>query len=74
MATWRDLETYLKHNGWEQYGSPRGRDIHYRKVLPDGTVLRTSVSKGTGEIQKGLFETILKKQLKITRDEFNRDK
>nr|WP_251376061.1 hypothetical protein [Paenibacillus sp. YPG26] len=49
-----------------------GRDIIYEKTNPDGSIMRTAVSKGTGEIGKGLFRMILKNQLGIDKDEWDR--
>ncbi|WHX51351.1 type II toxin-antitoxin system HicA family toxin [Paenibacillus woosongensis] len=48
-----------------------GRDKIYQKTLPDGQILRSAVSKGTGEIGKGLFNRILKQQLRVDKEYFN---
>ncbi|WP_342527709.1 hypothetical protein MKY84_03235 [Chryseomicrobium sp. FSL W7-1435] len=42
--------------------------------MPDGTVKRTKVSRGTGEVKGHLWKEILKKQLQVTEEEFNRIK
>jgi predicted RNA binding protein YcfA (HicA-like mRNA interferase family) len=70
MPNWNDLEKYLKRHGWELVRQ-NGRDKMYRKILPDGTSIRTAVSKSSGEISKGMFAKILKQQLGITKEEFN---
>ncbi|MDQ0418320.1 hypothetical protein J2Z48_002512 [Croceifilum oryzae] len=70
MATWKELKRYCESNDWRLY---KDTDHYfYRKILPDGTVLLTKVSKGSGEIPKGLWKRILKQQLKTTQEEFNR--
>ena len=51
-----------------------GRDKIFEKTLPSGEVLRTAVSKGTGEIGKGLFNRILKQQLHVDKEFFNSKK
>ena len=74
MPSWSDLENFLKRDGWARVRQ-NGRDKIYEKTLPDGIVLRTAVSKGTGEIGKGLFNRILNsnfeliKSISILRDE-----
>lgn len=73
MPSWKDLRRHLKKNGYTllRHGS---RDDWYEKTMPDGTNRRVRVSKSSGEIGKGLFENILKKQLGITKEEFNKKK
>ncbi len=67
------MESFLKRDGWVLIRQ-NGRDKIYEKTLPDGEVLRTAVSKGTGEISKGLFNRILKQQLKVDKAYFNSKK
>lgn len=38
----------------------------------NGTIRRTAVSKGTGEIGKGLFRKIIKQQIGIDKEEYDR--
>ncbi|USB32485.1 type II toxin-antitoxin system HicA family toxin [Paenibacillus sp. YPG26] len=71
MPSWKDQERWLKKNGWTMVRNT-GRDIIYEKTNPDGSIMRTAVSKGTGEIGKGLFRMILKNQLGIDKDEWDR--
>lgn len=78
MTTFRELKAYLDHDGgWEEVpnrsrGGSRGGDHwRYRKVLPDGRVLRTKVSRSLGsEIGESLLRHIVKAQLETTMDEF----
>lgn len=69
MASWKDLRRFLENDGWVL--KRHGRDDIYEKVLSDGRILRTRVSKGTGEIGKGLFARILKQQLEVDKEYFN---
>lgn len=70
MPKWRELKRYLEKDNWELY---KDTDHYFfRKVLDDGTMLRTRVSKGSGEIPKKLWQEIMKRQLKITQEEFNK--
>jgi len=73
MPSWSDLESFLRRDGWILVRQ-NGRDKIYEKILPDGTVLRTAVSKVTGEIGKGLFNRILKQQLRVDKEYFNSKK
>ena len=70
MPSWSDLESFLNRDGWVMTRQT-GRDKIYQKTLPDGEVLRSAVSKGTGEIGKGLFNRILKQQLRVDKAYFN---
>lgn len=72
MSTWSEFRRYLQRHGWELYRSTD--HDYYRKVLPNGEVLTTRVSRGHGEIPSNLWKRIVKQQLCITQDEFNRDK
>jgi hypothetical protein len=45
--------------------------LYYRKEMPDGSMKRTKVSRGTGEVRGHLWEEIRKKQLQVTEEEFN---
>lgn len=73
MPSWKDIEDYLKRNGYVLVRTS-GRDKIYEKTESDGTIRRTAVSKGTGEVGKGLFSRILKQQLGIDKEEFNNGK
>lgn len=73
MPKFSDLKRYCERTGWELYNT--GADhYYYRKRLPDGTLLKTEVSHSLSkEIDKYLFQIILKKQLKTTKEEFNKN-
>ncbi|ULL13708.1 type II toxin-antitoxin system HicA family toxin [Paenibacillus sp. H1-7] len=71
IGRWKDHERWLNKKGWTLVRDT-GRDKIYEKTEPDGTIRRTAVSKGTGELGKGLLDRIIKKQLGIDRDEYNR--
>ncbi len=73
MPSWSDLESFLKRDNWVMVRQ-NGRDKIYEKTLPNGEILRTAVSKGTGEIGKGLFSRILKQQLRLDKEYFNSKK
>lgn len=73
MPSWRDLENFLRRDGYTLVRQA-GKDKIYEKTLPNGDILRCGVSKGTGEISKGLFARILKQQLKCDKEYFNRHK
>lgn len=69
MARWKELKRFCENDGWELY---KDTDHYfYRKIAENGDLLRTKVSKGSGEISPKLFREILKKQLKITKEYFN---
>jgi len=65
----RDLKKYCENNGWVMI---RNTDHwYYEKVLADGTLLQTKVSHAVHkEIPSNLWKLILKKQLKISEEEF----
>ncbi|MEK5480217.1 type II toxin-antitoxin system HicA family toxin [Paenibacillus sp. FSL R5-0407] len=73
MPSWSDLENFLRRDGWVMVRQT-GRDKLYQKTLPNGEILRSAVSKGTGEIGKGLFNRILKQQLRVDKEYFNSKK
>ena len=69
MPSWRNLKRFCERDGWELY---KNTDHYfYRKFSDDGIPKYTKVSKGTGEIDRGLWEKILKKQLHVTKEYFN---
>lgn len=68
MPSWKDVRKFLKNDGWHFVRS--GRDDIYEKEM-DGEIRRTRVSKGTGELSKGLFSRILKQQLHVDKEYFN---
>lgn len=69
MPSWKELKRYCDREGWELY---RETDHYfYRKVLSDGTIYRTKVSKGSGQIGASLWQEIMKRQLHTTQEHFN---
>jgi len=72
LPKFRDLLNYCRNAGWEEYKTG-GDHYYFRFITADGTILRTKVSRSLGkEIPKHLFEEILKKQLHVTKEEFNK--
>ena len=69
MPKWKELKRFCERDGWELY--KQTDHDYYRKFLPNGDVLRTKVSRGSGEIESGLWKRILTRQLKTTQEHFN---
>lgn len=68
MPNWKDLKKFCENDGWELY--KKTDHYFYRKWDVEGNLKRTKVSMGTGEIQKNLFNIILKKQLGVSKEYF----
>ncbi|MBE5858318.1 MAG: type II toxin-antitoxin system HicA family toxin [Lachnospiraceae bacterium] len=69
MPKWKELKRFCDRDGWELY---KDTDHYfYRKIDADGSIRRTKVSKGSGEIHSGMWKMILKNQLQVTQDYFN---
>lgn len=69
MAKWKDLKRFCDRDQWELYKNTD--HYHYRKLMPNGTLKRTKVSRGSGEIESDLWQKILKQQLQVTQEYFN---
>ena len=70
MPSWRDLKRFCERDGWKLY---KDTDHYfYEKKIEDGIIKRTKVSKGTGEINGRLWNEILKKQLQVSKEYFNK--
>lgn len=69
MPSWKDLKRFCENDGWELYKTTN--HWYYRKYMSDGTLKRTKVSMGTGEIKGHLWKEILKKQLQVSEEYFN---
>lgn len=69
MPRWKELKRFCEQDGWECYKSS-DHDF-YRKIMPDGTIKRTKVSRGSGEIHPYMWREILKNQLQVTEEYFN---
>jgi len=71
MPNFRDLKRYLEGNGWELWKN--SHHMYYRK-LEDGQYRYTYVSHSLGkEIPPNIWKKILKKDLGITQEEFNKN-
>ena len=70
MPKWKELKRFCENDGWELYKETD--HYFYRKLLQDGTMLRTKVSRSSGEIGAVLWKEILKRQLQTTQEEFNK--
>lgn len=69
MPRWKQLKRFCERDGWDLY---KNTDHYfYRKVDADGSIRRTKVSKGSGEIHTHMWKEILNKQLKVTQEYFN---
>ncbi|MCP2238832.1 type II toxin-antitoxin system HicA family toxin [Thermoanaerobacterium thermosaccharolyticum] len=69
MPTWKELKRFLERDGLELY--KQTDHYFYIKRDNDGSIRRTKVSMGSGEIKKHLWQEILKKQLQVTEKYFN---
>ena len=69
MPRWKELKRFCDRDGWELYKDTD--HYYYRKLCEDGTLKRTKVSKGSGEIHTKMWKEILKKQLQVTQEYFN---
>ncbi len=69
MPSWKDLKRFCERDGWELY--KQTDHYFFRKVMADGTVRRTKISMGTGEIKGFLWKEILKRQRGVTEEYFN---
>ncbi|MDR2610916.1 MAG: hypothetical protein LBC58_05615 [Clostridiales Family XIII bacterium] len=72
MPSWKDLDKFLRNDKWTHLPQNSGTDKTYVKYLPDGEILRTRVSRSSAEIGKGLFASILKNQLHVSKEYFNK--
>ena len=71
MPKWKDLKRYCENTNWELY---KVTDHYFfRKIMPNGDIYRTKVSKGSSEIGSGLWKEILRHQLHTTQEEFNKN-
>lgn len=75
LPRWSDLRRFCDVDGWEERGRTRGGigdHYRYRRLLPDGRILRTKASHGNDEIgDPRLWHHILHDQLELeSEDEF----
>ena len=69
MPKWKELKRFCEKDDWELYKNTD--HFYYRKITSDGSVKRTKVSKGSGEIHQHMWKEILHKQLQVTQEYFN---
>ena len=70
MPRWRELKRFCDRDGCELY---KDTDHYfYRKIDENGNIRMTKVSKGSGEIHRAMWQMILKKQLQVTQEYFNK--
>jgi hypothetical protein len=70
MPSWKDLRRFCERDGLELY---KVTDHYFfRKRLANGNILFTKVSMGSGQIGTHLWSEILKRQLKVTQEYFNK--
>ena len=69
MPKWKELKRFCENDKWDLYKDTD--QYFYQKIMPDGTVKRTKVSKGSGEIHYNLWRQILNKQLQVSQEYFN---
>ena len=69
MPGWKELRRFCENDGWTLYKSTY--HYYYQKIMSDGSVKRTKVSRGSGEIHHHLWRQILNKQLQVTQEYFN---
>lgn len=70
MPSWKELKRFCDNDGWELYKETD--HYFYRKIDSEGNVRRTKISKGSGEIHYHLWREILKKQLGVSQEYFNK--
>ncbi len=69
MPKWRELKRFCENDGWRLYKDTD--HYYYIKTDSNGNIFKTKVSKGSGEIPKTLWKSILRKQLQTTIEHFN---
>jgi len=67
--TWAQVERFCRIDGWTEVR--RTGHVHFEKVLPDGTVLRTHRSFASRKtMSSGRFRAVLRYQLSISEEQF----
>lgn len=70
MPNWKELKRFCERDGWELY--KQTDHYYYRKIETNGNLKKTKVSMGSGEIKGHMWKEILKKQLRVSEEYFNR--
>ena len=69
-----DHRRFCEVDGWERTADKPGRRVKKHEVwskrLGDGSLLRTVLSKGSGQYGRSLFASILSRQLKASQEQF----
>ncbi len=68
MPKIKQVRKYLRNHGWVLFKNTDHE--HYRLMLADGTYIYTKLSHGYGDIPANIW-TQMKKQMRITQEEFN---
>ena len=69
--TWAQVESFCQIDGWHEVR--RSGHVHFEKVLPSGTLLRTHRSFASRKtMSPGRFKAILRHQLLVTEEQFGR--
>ena len=70
----KDVRRFCLVDGWSRKADAPGQHVAkhevWEKTLANGVTLRTLISKGRGTYAKGVFATILKRQLQVSEQEF----
>ena len=67
--TWAQIERFCRIDDWREVR--RTGHVHFEKVLPDGTVLRTHRSFSSRKtMSPGRFVAILRYQLHVSEEQF----
>ena len=67
--TWAQVESFCQIDGWHEVR--RSGHVHFEKVLPGGTLLRTHRSFASRKtMSPGRFKAILRYQLLVTEEQF----
>jgi len=67
--TWAQVERFCQIDGWHEVR--RSGHVHFEKVLPSGTLLRTHRSFASRKtMSPGRFKAILRYQLLVTEEQF----
>ena len=70
MPSWKDLRRFCERDGWKLY--KKTDHLYFRKEMDSGELKRTKVSMGSHEIPRKLWKEILNRQLKVSKEDFNK--
>jgi hypothetical protein len=72
LPSWKELKRFCDRDDWEQYKKTTDH-YFYRKRDSNGNVRRVKVSKNPSEIHYHMWQDILKQQLQVTIEYFNKN-